>query len=172
MGENGMGEHGKGEHGMGEHVLRASTRVALPRAEVFEFFADARNLERLTPPELRFRILTPLPIVMAAGTVIDYRLRLFAGSFAWRTLISRWEPGVLFVDEQVKGPYAKWVHTHSFSDADGGTLVNDEVRYRLPFFPLGEVALPVVRLQLRRIFAFRARRIGELLGAGMERGGG
>lgn len=155
----------------GEHVLRASTRIARPRAEVFEFFADAANLERLTPPELRFHIVTPLPIAMAEGTEIDYQLRLFGASFDWKTLISRWEPGVMFADEQLKGPYASWVHTHRFEDADGGTLVSDEVRYRLPFFPLGELALPIVRLQLARIFAFRARRIGELLaGAGTATG--
>ena len=159
-----------GENGMGEHVLTTSTRIALPRAELFEFFADAGNLERLTPPELRFRILTPPPIAMAAGTVIDYRLRLFGKSFRWKTLISRWEPGVLFVDEQLEGPYARWVHTHSFHDAAGGTLVTDDVRYRLPLFPFGEVALPVVRLQLRRIFAYRARRIGELLGTAVTEG--
>ncbi len=155
----------------GDHVLTASTRIELPRSEVFEFFADASNLERLTPPELSFQIVTPLPIVMAAGTVIDYRLRLFVASFAWKTLISRWEPGVVFVDEQLKGPYAKWVHKHSFHDVEGGTMVHDEVRYRLPLYPAGELALPVVRLQLKRIFSFRARKIRELLGVPTDRDG-
>ena len=101
---------------------------------------------------------------MAVGTLIDYRLRLGGIPFLWRTLISRWEPDDCFVDEQVKGPYAMWVHSHRFSDADGGTLVSDEVRYRLPLYPAGEVAHPLVRIQLRRIFAYRSRRISELLG--------
>ena len=138
--------------------------VPRPRAEVFDFFAAAENLERITPRELGFEIATPPPIEMAVGTLIEYRLRLFGVPFRWLTRISRWEPGVAFVDEQVKGPYALWVHTHTFRDAEGGTLVSDEVRYRLPLFPLGEAALPLVRLQLRRIFAYRSRRLGELLG--------
>jgi ligand-binding SRPBCC domain-containing protein len=132
--------------------------------EVFDFFAAAENLERITPPELNFRILTPLPIRMGTGTLIEYRLRLFAVPFRWRTRISHWDPGVAFVDEQLTGPYAQWVHTHRFQDVEGGTLVRDEVRYRLPFFPIGEVAYPLVRFQLGRIFGYRARRLGELMG--------
>jgi ligand-binding SRPBCC domain-containing protein len=148
----------------GEHVLTTHTFVPQARMEVFAFFAAAENLERITPPELRFRIVTPLPIRMGAGTRIEYRLGLFGVPFRWRTLISRWEPGACFVDEQLEGPYAKWVHTHTFRDAGGGTLVDDEVRYRLPLFPLGEIGYPLVRLQLARIFSCRARRLRELLG--------
>jgi ligand-binding SRPBCC domain-containing protein len=148
----------------GEHVLRTETLVPRPRTEVFDFFAAAENLERITPPELNFRILTPLPIRMGSGALIEYRLRLFAFPFRWRTRISHWDPGVAFVDEQLTGPYAKWVHTHRFQDAAGGTLVTDEVKYRLPLFPVGEVAYPLVRFQLERIFGYRARRLGELMG--------
>jgi ligand-binding SRPBCC domain-containing protein len=147
----------------GDHTLRTELLVPRPRAEVFAFFAAAENLERITPPELRFRIVTPLPIAMAVGTLIDYELRLFGVPFGWRTRIAGWEAGRGFVDEQLRGPYARWVHTHGFRDADGGTLVTDEVRYRLPLFPAGEVAHPLVRRQLRRIFAYRARRVRELL---------
>lgn len=150
----------------GEHIVTTETFIPRPRKEVFAFFAAAENLERITPPELAFEIRTPLPISMAAGTFIEYRLRLFGVPFYWRTRISRWEPDSSFVDEQVTGPYAKWVHTHSFRQADGGTLVTDEVRYRLPLFPFGEVAYPLVRLQLRRIFNYRTRRLSELLGSG------
>jgi ligand-binding SRPBCC domain-containing protein len=148
----------------GEHVLRTEMFIPRPRAQVFDFFAAAENLERITPSELGFEIATALPIEMAVGTLIEYRLRLFGLPFGWLTRISRWEPGSCFVDEQLKGPYAQWVHTHSFRDAEGGTLVTDEVRWRLPLFPLGEVASPLVRLQLRRIFAHRGRRLRELLG--------
>lgn len=152
--------------GRGVHVLALETFVPRPRREVFAFFAAAENLERITPPELRFRIATAPPIRMAEGTLIDYRLRLFGVPFAWRTRIARWEPESRFVDEQLAGPYASWVHTHAFRPARGGTLMTDEVRYRLPLFPAGELAYPLVRLQLARIFAYRARRIRELLGGG------
>jgi ligand-binding SRPBCC domain-containing protein len=148
----------------GEHVFRDETYVPRPRDETFAFFADAGNLERLTPPQLRFAIKTPVPIVMAPGTRIDYQLRLFGIPFTWRTLISTWQPGRVFVDEQLRGPYAQWIHTHRFFDAPGGTRVTDEVRYRLPFFPLGEVGYPFVKAQVRRIFQFRAEKLRELLG--------
>lgn len=147
-----------------EYLLTTEIFIPRPRSEVFAFFAAAENLEKITPAELNFRIVSPLPSAMAAGTLIDYRLRLFGIAFRWQTLISRWEPGVCFVDEQVRGPYAKWEHTHTFAEVDGGTLVTDVVRYCLPIFPLGQLAYPLVRLQLKRIFAYRAQRLGELLG--------
>lgn len=146
-----------------DHILSTEQFVPRPRQEVFDFFADAENLERITPSALRFEIASPLPIAMAEGTLIDYRLRLFGVPFKWKTRITTWEPGVRFVDEQLKGPYAKWVHTHSFRDAEGGTVVSDHVRYQLPFYPVGQMAYPIVRRQLKAIFDFRSRRIRELV---------
>ena len=146
-----------------EHVFRASTALPLPIGEVFAFFSAAENLELITPPELRFRITTPGPIGIERGTRIEYRLSLFGVPFAWETEITVWNPPHEFEDTQLRGPYAQWIHRHRFREEGGGTVIEDEVRYRLPVPMLGEVASPVVRLQVGRIFRYRQRRMRELL---------
>jgi ligand-binding SRPBCC domain-containing protein len=151
---------------MTTHVLERTQLVPRPRAEVFAFFADAHNLERITPGFLRFRIVTPGPIAMREGARIDYRLSLFGVPFGWRTLIEEYRPGERFVDLQLSGPYALWRHLHTFEDAPGGTLMRDRVEYRLPLGPLGALAHALlVRRQLRTIFDHRRRAIETLLGA-------
>jgi ligand-binding SRPBCC domain-containing protein len=145
------------------HLLERSTWIPRPIAEVFEFFADAGNLERITPPELRFRILSRLPIDMRMGAMIEYRLALFGVPFGWLTAIDRWEPPHCFVDRQIRGPYTQWVHTHQFKSERDGTRMDDRVEYRLPLGPLGLPALPLVKRQLARIFDYRELTIQELL---------
>ncbi len=137
--------------------------LPLPRPEVFAFFAEAENLEAITPPELKFRVTESPPEGIRQGAFIRYRLRLFGVPFGWLTEISRWEPDRVFVDEQRKGPYTVWHHTHTFTDEDGGTRIDDEVRWRLPLAPLGEVAYPLVKWQLDRIFAYRQQAIRRIM---------
>ena len=148
------------------HILERSQVVPLPRADVFSFFADARNLEAITPRFLRFQILPPVPSSIETGTRIDYRLSLFGVPFRWRTRIAAWEPGFRFVDVQERGPFALWHHTHAFADVEGGTLVSDQVEYRLPLGALGDLAHPImVGRTLSRVFDHRRDRVAELLGA-------
>ncbi len=149
-------------------VYELTTWQWLPRRqdEVFAFFADAFNLERITPPFLRFRVLTPAPIPMARGTLIDYRLRLHGVPIRWRTEIAAWEPPVRFVDAQRRGPYAEWVHTHTFELQDGGTMVRDAVRYRLrgPDVATRLIEGLLVGPDTTRIFEYRHAAMDEALG--------
>jgi ligand-binding SRPBCC domain-containing protein len=147
-----------------EHTLIREQVLPGSPEEVFEFYADAGNLERITPAWLGFRIVTPQPIDMRAGAHIEYRLKLHGVPVNWLTRIETWEPGVRFVDVQLKGPYRLWHHTHTFEPDDGGTRVRDEVRYALPLGPLGELAHRlIVRRDLDRIFDFRHASVSKVM---------
>ena len=146
------------------HLLEREQRVEYPLDEVFEFFAAARNLERLTPPWLSFAVLTPEPIDMQVGTLIDYRLRLRGIPLRWTSRIEEWEPGRSFIDRQLKGPYGLWHHRHTFETDGEATIVRDAVHYGLPLGPLGELCHALlVRRDLERIFAFRHVAVLEAL---------
>ncbi len=138
-------------------TLRRSQRLRGRPEAVFAFFADARNLEAITPPLLRFRVVTPAPIEMRVGTLIQYRLRLRGIPVNWLTTIQAWAPPHRFVDVQLRGPYALWHHAHDLADdGAGGTIMRDTVRYAIGFGPLGALAHRlVVRRDLEAIFAFR-----------------
>lgn len=146
------------------HRLERQQLLPRPIGDAFAFFSDAANLEAITPPFLRFRILTPLPIAMRAGARIDYALALHGVPVRWRTRITCWEPGVRFVDEQESGPYALWRHAHEFEPRGGATLMRDVVEYRERLGPLGQLAHALfVKRMLERIFDFRRDATQHLL---------
>jgi len=147
------------------HLLEREQLVPRTADEVFAFFAQAHNLERITPSWLRFEVLTPGPIEMGSGTLIGYRLRVHAVPLRWISRIEEWDSGRLFVDRQVRGPYRVWHHRHEFVARAEGTVVRDRVRYALPLGRFGELAhAAFVRRDLERIFDFRRAAVAELLG--------
>mgnify|MGYP001310348118 CR=1 FL=1 len=129
--------------------------LPLPPEALFPFFSDAGNLEQITPPWLHFRVLTPKPIEMKEGALIDYRLKVHGLPMKWRTRINCWDPPHRFEDEQLRGPYRKWVHEHTFEERDGGTVVRDRVEYATPFDWLVHGIL--VRPDIERIFDYRTK---------------
>jgi hypothetical protein len=149
----------------GHHTLIREQVLPLQPGDVFPFFADAANLEAITPPWLRFHVVTPEPIEMRRGTLIEYRLKLHGLPVNWLTRIEEWEPGSRFVDQQIHGPYRLWHHTHEFHEHPDGTLMRDTVRYALPYGPLGELARRAfVARDLQRIFDYRAERLRPAAG--------
>ncbi len=131
---------------------------------MFEFFSRAGNLERITPPWLRFRLVTPEPLEMRVGTLIEYRLRVHGMPLGWVSRIDEWEENRSFADRQLRGPYRLWHHRHEFAPMPQGTLVRDRVHYEVPLGPLGELArLALVRRDLNRIFAYRNAAAARLL---------
>lgn len=155
---------------MQTYVLERAQTIPLSRPATFAFFGAAHNLERITPPYLQFKVLTPAPIKMAAGALIDYQLALYGVPFHWRTLIEAWEPETRFVDRQINGPYSLWHHTHTF-EALGPqqTLMRDVVQYRVEWGPIGGLAHEFfVRRMVNEIFAYRAQAVTEILKPGWQ----
>lgn len=149
---------------MRRRTLRRSTWIDLPRDTVFPFFADARNLDRITPPWLGFRILEEGDLRLQRGARIDYRIRLKRVPIRWRTEIRDWDPPHRFVDVQLRGPYRLWEHEHTFEEEDGGTWVHDRVDYVVPGGALEPwIHDRLVRPDLERIFDYREDRILEIL---------
>jgi ligand-binding SRPBCC domain-containing protein len=141
-------------------VLRAEQLIKRPIDDVFAFFNKPENLAVLTPDSLGFRILTPTPIEMKEGSLIDYTIKLAGIRVRWTTLITAFDPPYKFVDQQLRGPYSFWHHTHTFKETDEGTLINDAVQYTLPFGALGKlVHTLIVKRRLENIFKYRAEAI-------------
>lgn len=146
--------------------LRSEQWVPRPLNEVFDFFSNAFNLERLTPPLLRFNVLTPPPIEMREGLLIDYRLRVRGIPVRWQSEITVWEPPYRFVDEQRRGPYRVWWHEHSFEERDAGTVCRDRVRFAVPGGRL--VQRLFVDPDVKKIFAYRGERLAEIFGGASD----
>jgi ligand-binding SRPBCC domain-containing protein len=143
--------------------LERTTFIPRAQQEVFAFFSEAENLEQITPSFLGFEIVTPKPIEMKPGTLIDYKLKLFGLPLRWRTRIEEFEPISYFVDIQVRGPYRLWRHRHEFKTVAGGTQMRDQVDYELPFGPFGTIARALfVRRMLEKIFDYRSSVIQEI----------
>lgn len=140
--------------------LNAVQWFDLPLEQVFSFFSDAMELEQITPEFLQFKVLTPGPIEIQQGTLLDYRLKLHGIPIKWRTEICVWEPPFRFVDQQLRGPYRRWYHEHQFEEIDGKTRVSDDVHY----IPRGGSLIHrfLIKSDLEKIFGFRQDRLREI----------
>tara|TARA_B100000700_G_scaffold67699_1_gene74883 strand:+ start:1348 stop:1857 length:510 start_codon:yes stop_codon:yes gene_type:complete len=148
---------------MRNYSLKTSQSFELDQNEVFDFFSKPENLERITPPNLKFKIITQSPIKMGKGQLIDYKIKISYIPMKWRTLISDYNPPHSFIDSQVKGPYSTWIHSHDFRYEDGTTIVTDTVVYRPPFYFIGDIANKIyIRTMLNKIFNYRFNKIAEI----------
>jgi ligand-binding SRPBCC domain-containing protein len=149
---------------MREFSLERSIVVRESLEEVYKFFSEPANLQELTPPWLDFRVVGSSTEGVEVGTTIDYRLKVRGLTIRWRSLISAWNPPHSFVDEQLKGPYRMWHHTHTFLETEEGVHVGDKVRYAVPGGPLfeGLIERLFVGPDVRKIFDYRVKRLGEL----------
>lgn len=151
-------------------MIRNITREILIKHSidaVFDFFSKAENLNLITPPDLSFKIITPLPVEMKNGTIIDYKIKLNGLPFSWKTEITAWEPPFRFVDTQLKGPYKVWIHEHTFTETPQGTVIKDSVDY----LPKGWIAEPLihnlfVRKRLEYIFDYRQKKLSLIFANG------
>lgn len=148
---------------VGVHHFYATQWVRKPVAETFDFFSRAENLEKITPPNLAFKIVAKSSPVMDSGLLIDYTLRIKNIPIRWQTRIDSWNPPHSFVDTQLRGPYSLWHHTHEFEPLGDGTLMRDVVRYKMHAWPFGDAALPFVKGDIAAIFSYRKKIISKIL---------
>jgi ligand-binding SRPBCC domain-containing protein len=143
--------------------FESSIWIPAPVETLFSFFSKAENLEKITPPWLRFKILTAVPVEMGEGTLLEYRLKLHGIPVSWQTQITNWNPPFQFVDVQLRGPYRKWVHTHTFTSRNDGTLVEDNVDYEVPgFFLEPLIHRYFVKPDISKIFEYRQNQLTKI----------
>ena len=141
--------------------------IKQPIDRVFHFFSMPENLEYITPPRLLFRILTPLPIIIKKGSIIDYKIKILGIPVKWKTLITEYIPPHKFIDEQIKGPYSLWKHTHTFIEEEEGTTIHDKIHYIVPFGMFGRIInLLWITKDLDSIFTYRRNKIDQYFNTG------
>jgi len=147
------------------YTLKKEQKISKNILDVFDFFSRPENLATITPPKMKFKILTPKPIEMKEGALIDYTVRILGFPIRWRTLITKYGPPNIFVDQQLKGPYSLWHHTHTFTKiSDNETLIKDIVTYSIPFGFIGRIAHSIyIKKDLEKIFLYRKNKIADLL---------
>jgi len=145
------------------YTLTTSQSFPLKLDEVFSFFSRPENLGRITPPNLNFKIIKETPISMKEGEIIDYKISISLIPLRWKTLISEYNPPYKFVDEQIQGPYSLWIHSHDFEYKDGLTIVTDTVKYKPPFYFIGDIINKIyIKNMLNQIFEYRFYKIAEI----------
>jgi len=145
------------------HSLTKTTTINRPIQEVFDFFSKAENLNKITPPDLQFKILSPLPILIKKGALIDYKIKINGIPFIWRTEISEWELNKRFIDRQVKGPYKIWIHEHSFEERNGITYMTDYVQFLSPGWILEPIINKLfIEKKVKGIFEYREKILADL----------
>ncbi len=154
---------------MHTYTLNRKQVVSRPLENIFTFFTKAENLALITPPSLAFRVLTPSPVTVERGRIIDYTIRLLGVEVRWRSMITTYEPPLYFVDEQIMGPYSFWHHAHTFERRGTSTVIHDQVRYALPLclsgIPQDLLHRLYVRPNLQHIFDYRRDVIARMFGA-------
>jgi len=154
---------------MTAHLFKSEQLMPRPVEQVFDFFKRPENLDAVTPKNLGFKILTPSPIIMQKGAVIDYTIQIYGIPMQWQTLITDYNPPCSFTDTQVKGPYKTWIHTHRFSAQGDGTLMVDEVEYSIAYGLIGEMArILFVKREIEKIFNHRRKIMNQVFGEKKE----
>ena len=147
------------------YEINTTQFIAKPLEMVFDFFSKPENLEHITPSYLKFNLQTPSPVIMKIGQIIDYKIKLKGIPLRWRSQITSYDPPYHFVDEQIRGPYALWQHTHTFKEKNGTTLIEDHILYKIPFGIIGSAANSLfVKKDLTRIFQYRKEKINLIFG--------
>ena len=146
------------------YTFKKEQKISKSIIDVFDFFSKPENLSVITPNKMDFKILTPSPIEMKEGTLIDYTVKIMSFPIRWRTLITKYDPPNMFIDQQLKGPYSMWHHTHLFEKTnDNETLIKDVILYAVPFSFIGSITHSLyIKRDLENIFDYRSQEIKRI----------